>query len=72
MKKRLAYNDDEDCDFDSKAKLSVKILSDDDIYVSSLQLANAMLSASEQELAEACGIYIDGEFTGAVKDTISP
>ena len=67
VKKRLAYSD-EDADFDSKAKLSVKILSDDDIYVSSLQLANAMLSASEQELAEACGIYIDGEFTGAVKD----
>ena len=38
------------------------------MYVSSLQLANAMLSATEQELASACGIYIDGEFTGAVRD----
>ncbi|MBR1591510.1 MAG: M23 family metallopeptidase [Ruminococcus sp.] len=69
VRKRLAYNDDgEDTDFDSMARLHVKILSDSDKYVSSLQLANAMLSASEQELAEACGIYIDGEFTGAVKD----
>ena len=70
VKKRLAYNDENsDYDFDSVAKLSVKVLSDDDMYVSSLQLANAMLSATEQELAEAYGIYIDGEFTGAVKDT---
>lgn len=49
-------------------KLSLKIVSDDEQYYNSVQLANKLLSESERELTEAYGIYIDGEFIGAVKN----
>lgn len=49
-------------------KMSLKIVSDDEQYYNSVQLANRLLSESNKELADAYGIYIDEEFIGAVKD----
>lgn len=63
---RISYSKDDNVDF--SAKLSLKIISDDDRLLSSDQLANKMLEASDEELSEAYGIYIDGQFIGAVND----
>ena len=49
-------------------KLSLRIVSDGDQILNSDQLANKMLEASDEELTEADGIYINGQFIGAVKD----
>ena len=53
---------------DLSAKYSLRIISDSDKIVSAEQLANEMLAASDEELKEAYGIYIDGKFIGAVED----
>lgn len=50
------------------AELSLKIVSGGDKFLSADQLANVMLESSDEELAEAYGIYIDGDFIGAVTD----
>jgi len=63
---RISYSNDESVDM--SAKLSLKIISDSDHLLNSDQLANKMLEASDEELAEAYGIYIDGQFIGAVND----
>lgn len=60
-----AYGDEP---VDMSAKFSLRIISEDDTIMNSTQLANEMLAASDEELTEAFGIYIDGEFIGAVKD----
>lgn len=49
-------------------KLSLRIVSDNDHILNSDQLANKMLEASDEELTEADGIYINGQFIGAVSD----
>ena len=36
--------------------------------ISERQLANNILSASDQDIVEATGLYVNGEFIGAVKD----
>ena len=53
---------------EASANFSLKIISENDRILTSEQLANKMLEASDEELAEAYGIYIDGEFIGAVTD----
>ena len=63
---RISYSNEDDIDL--SAKLSLKIISDNDHLLSSDQLANKMLEASDEELTEAYGIYIDGQFIGAVND----
>lgn len=49
-------------------KFSLRIISDSDKLLNAATLANEMLEASDEELTEAYGIYIDGEFIGAVQD----
>lgn len=67
VQQRISYSaDDEQIDF--SPKFSLRIISDDEKFVNSAQLANEMLAVSDRELTEAYGIYIDGEFVGAVKD----
>ena len=67
VQQRISYlSDDKKLDFDTN--FSLKIMSDDDKIMSSAQLANEMLAASDEELTEAYGIYIDGKFIGAVND----
>lgn len=53
---------------DFNSKFTLKIVSDNDQIISSDQLADKMLEASDEELTEAYGIYINGQFIGAVKD----
>lgn len=53
---------------DLSAKYSLRIISDSDRFMTASQLADEMLAASDEEFAEAYGIYIDGDFVGAVED----
>ncbi len=67
VQQRIAYaENDEQIDF--SPKFSLRIISDDEQFVNSSQLANKILSVSDRTLTEAYGIYIDGNFIGAVKD----
>lgn len=67
VQQRIAYAEDDE-PVDMSAKFSLRIISEDDKVINSAQLANEMLAASDEELTEAFGIYIDGEFIGAVRD----
>lgn len=67
VQQRISYSDN-DKPVDLSASFSLRIISDNDVVMNSDQLANEMLEASDEELTEAYGIYIDGKFVGAVKD----
>lgn len=67
VQQRISYSDNDQA-VDLSASFSLRIISDSDIVMNSAQLANEMLAASDEELTEAYGIYIDGKFVGAVKD----
>lgn len=67
VKQRVAYSENEEA-LDMSAKLSLRVISDNDKFVTAGQLADKMLEASDEDLTEAYGIYIDGEFAGAVTD----
>lgn len=67
VQQRISYSEGDET-VDLSAKFSLRIISDSDKVISSGQLADKMLEASDKELSEAYGIYIDGEFIGAVKD----
>lgn len=67
VQQRISYSENEE-HIDLSAQFSLRIVSDEDKYVSAGQLADEMLAASDEELTEAYGIYIDGNFIGAVDD----
>ncbi|MGN1037479.1 MAG: peptidoglycan DD-metalloendopeptidase family protein [Ruminococcus sp.] len=67
VQKRISYVDNNEY-IEFSPKFSLKIISEDDSFMSTQQLANKMLSESNRELAEAYGIYVDGQFIGAVRD----
>ncbi|MDE5854140.1 MAG: peptidoglycan DD-metalloendopeptidase family protein [Ruminococcus sp.] len=67
VQQRISYSANEQA-IDLSAKFSLRIISNEDKFVSSSQLADKMLAASDEELTEAYGIYIDGKFIGAVRD----
>lgn len=67
VQQRISYSANEQA-IDLSAKFSLRIISSEDKFVSSSQLADKMLAASDEELTEAYGIYIDGNFIGAVRD----
>lgn len=67
FQQRISYLEGESR-MELSANYSLRIISDDDKFLSSDQLANLMLSSSDEPLTEAYGIYIDGKFIGAVKD----
>lgn len=62
---RIAFSGDRET-VDMSAKFSLRIISDSDEFMTAGQLADKMLAASDEELIEAYGIYIDGSFVGAV------
>ncbi|MDD6279424.1 MAG: peptidoglycan DD-metalloendopeptidase family protein [Oscillospiraceae bacterium] len=68
VQKRISYTDDAE-PIDFSPKFSLRIISDDERISSAGKLADDMLASSNSELIEASGIYIDGEFIGAVRDT---
>lgn len=65
---RLSYTSDDGERTELAAQLSLKIISGEDKMLNSSQLANELLSASEGEFAEACGVYVNNKFVGAVRD----
>lgn len=67
VQQRISYSEGDEI-IDLSAKFSLRIISDGDKIMSAGQLADKMLEASDKELGEAYGIYIDGEFIGAVQD----
>lgn len=67
VQKRISYVEDNEY-IDFSPKFSLKIISENDSYINSQQLADKMLSESNQELAQAYGIYVEGQFIGAVID----
>lgn len=56
----------EDADVHFTPIYTLKIVSGDDQYVSSQTIADKLLASSKESLAEAYGVYVDGEFIGAV------
>lgn len=67
LQQRISYSDkDEQVDLD--ASFSLRIINENDHFVSASQLADEMLAASDEALSKAWGIYVDGSFVGAVKD----
>lgn len=68
VQKRISYTDGAE-PIDFSPKFSLRIISDDERISSAGKLADDMLASSNSELIEASGIYIDGEFIGAVRDT---
>ena len=71
FQQRISYSEDEEA-IDLSAEFSVCVISDSDKIMTATELADEMLEASDEELIEAYGIYIDGEFAGAVnnKETV--
>jgi len=67
VQQRISYLSDDKA-LDLSANFSLKVVSDSDRLLTKDQLANEMLAASDEELKEAYGIYIDGKFIGAVED----
>ena len=67
VQQRISYNENDEV-IDLSAKYSLRIINENDTIYSSAQLANEMLAASDHELKEAYGIYIDGNFIGAVQN----
>ena len=68
IKQRISYAGAESDTFDYSANLSLRLISGGDKMLTATQLANEMLAASDEELSEAYGVYIDGNFIGAVVD----
>lgn len=67
VQQRISYSA-EDEQVEISPKFSLRIITNEEKFVNSTQLANEMLAVSDEELTEAYGIYIDGDFIGAVKD----
>ena len=59
---------------DSETELSynpvytLRIVSDEDSYATAQTIADRLLISSHEELGDAYGVYVDGEFVGAVED----
>lgn len=69
VKQRVSYSGSNDqFNLEIKPEYSLKIITDSDKYISASQLANIMLESSDEELTTAYGIYVDGEFVGAVRN----
>lgn len=67
VQQRITFSEDDEA-IDLSPKFSLKIISDDENYVNPSELADQMLAVSDKELSEAYGIYVDGNFIGAVED----
>ena len=62
---KLVTTGDQSWSLDSDVKL---VPAKNEEKVSARQLANNILSASDEDIVEATGMYVNGEFIGAVKD----
>lgn len=59
----------EELDMEFNPVYSLRIVSDDDQYVSAQTLADKLMEGSKASLSEGYGVYVDGEFLGAVEDS---
>jgi murein DD-endopeptidase MepM/ murein hydrolase activator NlpD len=64
-KARITYGDDSQ-NLQIPTSYHLRAMSDSDNFLSSPELADKILSVSENDVIECCGIYVDGEFVGAV------
>lgn len=55
-------------DLNFQPSYTLKIVSEDDQYVDAQTLANKLLESSAFSLSQAYGVYVDGEFVGAVEN----
>ncbi len=58
----------EEADISFYPSYTLKIVSENDQYVNSRLLADKLLANSNESLTEAYGVYVDGEFIGAVTE----
>lgn len=65
IKNKLVSTDEQSWNLNSEIKM-VSLSGKE--TVDERQLANNILSASDENIVEATGLYVDGEFVGAVKD----
>ncbi len=65
VRQRISYAN-ENTDVHFNPIYTLKIVSGDDQYVSSQTIADKLLANSKESLTEAYGVYVDGEFIGAV------
>ncbi len=59
---------DTEVDISFQPTYTLKIVSDEDQYVDFRTLADKLLAGSSASLTEAYGVYVDGEFIGAVEN----
>ncbi|MBQ7014334.1 MAG: peptidoglycan DD-metalloendopeptidase family protein [Oscillospiraceae bacterium] len=67
VRQRLA-DTEEQMDVSFHPTYTLKIISEEDQYVDFRTLADKLLAGSSASLTEAYGVYVDGEFIGAVAD----
>ncbi len=68
VRQRISTVDEEEADVNFNPVYTLKIVSEEDQYVTSHSLADKLIAGSQESLTEAYGIYVDGEFIGAVTD----
>ncbi len=67
VRQRIGTAGDE-ADLNFNPTYTLKIVSENDQYVTSQSLADKLLANSNESLSEAYGVYVDGEFMGAVEE----
>ncbi len=67
MQKRIIIPDSNET-VPVNAELSLRVVSSEDEIVGSTELTNRMMQNANQDIVEADGVYIDGEFIGAVEE----
>lgn len=65
IKNKLVSTDEQSWNLNSEIKM---VSLSDKETIDERQLANNILSASDEDIVEATGLYVDGVFVGAVKD----
>ncbi len=68
VRQRISTVGEEEADVDFTPVYTLKIVSEEDQYITSHSLADKLIAGSQESLTEAYGIYVDGEFIGAVTD----
>lgn len=58
----------EDADISFHPVYSLRIVSEGDSFISTQAIADKLLAGTHTDLTEAFGVYVDGEFIGAVTD----
>ena len=66
-RKRISVGGEE-ADLSYSPVYTLRIVSDNDSYATAQGLADKLLISSHEELTDAWGVYVDGEFIGAVEN----